>query len=237
MFRLSGFLLFLVFGPLLSAQQNFPLFQHELGIDLWQWAESRPGATITWKYAPGAAADKPWQNRLAFRLSGGFDRENAATNAVPMVHGDSLIQRLSSDPLKRRYFGFVGLEAQLTRRRWRFFFGGELGYRNNFYTADVEKRISHRLTGEVFSSYLYQSEIRTHEARAVALGGVQFFFGRHWSIGVDLGLEGGVDFINGKTLRQGQVDLSNDSVSFVFETQLIRQVQLSYHFGPAKIKS
>ena len=236
MTRLLLFAFFLHFGALLSAQQSFPLYKQELGIDLWQWAGQRPGATLLWKYARAAASDRPWQNRLAFRLSGGFDREKVAAAAVPRVHGDSLIQYLSTDPLKRRYFGFAGLEAQLTRGRWRFFYGGELGYRNNFYTAEVEQRISHRVTGELFSSLQYRNEIRTHEARAAAFGGVQFFFGKHWSIGTEIGLESGVDFSNTKTRRPGQADRSNDSVTFVFDMQPIRQVYVSYHFGQPNAK-
>lgn len=219
---------------LLPAQNTYPPpLKNDLGLDLAHWLRADPGVVFVWKHAVGREQATSASARNALRLLGGFYRETLSPNDLPVTVGDIRTERTTTNPLKRNYFLYGGLERQIHHRRWRFYFGGDAGYRYSRYTDDVEERTKNILSGELLSTDQYQGKVNTHYIRLSALGGVQFMLARRWSIGLELSFDAGLEFSRGDIIRDGVVTFSDDSTSFASDAQLLRLLYMSYHFGTA----
>ena len=219
----------------LSAQAPPALYKNEIGIDPLIAITHSPGLGLVWKYVVGKVETTDWQKRTALRLAGAYYQDKIDTDSLLFLSGDSIREYFTSNTKKHSGLVFAGIERQLTQGRLRFFYGVELGYRYSIYTADHEDRITSLSTGNIISSALSNSEVRTFGGRFGGLGGAEFFLGPHWSLGVELNLNMGLDLSRSRIQRNGVWGPSYENTVGTVDTRLAPLLYVSWHFGEVDV--
>ena len=228
MLRLFILLLLCCFLDSVTAQKVRPVWKNEIGFDLRSSLLQGEGIEMIIKHRLDTVGAVRTAKTL--RFLGGFFKEVIPVYSFYRV-GDTVVTRTSDHSVKRNYFLFMGLEFQKMKKRWRFYTGPEFGYHHSIYKADylLEKKVQG--SSVVLSSDVSNGEVTTRSPRVGGFAGLQYFFARRWSIGLEVSLNFGIEFTHSKTFQGGVVEGENNSIVLDLNNQLFRLFYLSCHFG------
>lgn len=228
MLRLYILVLLCCFINTVTAQNTRPVWNNEIGFDLRSSLLQGEGIKMLIKHRLDTVESA--QTAKTARFLGGFFKENIPVYSFYRV-GDTLTTRTSDNSVKRNYFLFTGLEFQKTKKRWRFYTGPEFGYHYSIYKADYVLERKVQGSGVILENDVYNGEVTTQSPRIGGFAGLQYFFARRWSIGLEVNLDFGIEFSHSKTFRGGVVELENNNIAFDVNNQVVRLFYVSCHFG------
>ncbi|MBL7775011.1 MAG: hypothetical protein JNK89_03365 [Saprospiraceae bacterium] len=193
------------------------------------------GPGLVWKQALGPGQSANWHQRWAFRLSGAWYREGLNAEQISFEKGDSLYQFLHFDGDKRHSQLFTGFERQYSKKRWRLYYGPEMGYWHWKATAKKEFRVVDKNTAGLIEFSSSESETRNHGLRLGLFGGAQFFFSGSWSIGAELNVQTGLDFSSTRNGTNGTLGDPYENTVYTVDARPAPLIYLSWHFGSQKV--
>ena len=202
-------------------------YPNEIGLDFAPFLRGQQGLSLLYKHEAGHLKTGEWQKRNAVRVLAGFYKEELSSDDLPYVKGDTTFTRYSTGDANN-YFINLGIERQLTKRKFRFYFGADIGFHGSFYKSDT--RVDAIVNGSTFPYDSYQGEVTARTLEASAFGGCNFFFLPRFSIGLELYYSLGIELSTSKIIRNGEVSSSNEQTTFVGVTDWPRLLYLSYHF-------
>lgn len=203
-------------------------FWHEIGLDFAPFVRGQQGISLLYKHKIESVAGGKWHKQDVLRALAGFYTDPINANDFSYRRGDTLFVRNSVGDAKR-YFISVGAERQYDQKKFRFSFGGEIGYRGSIYKPDI--RVDATVNGTPISSDLSQGKVTSRAPEVGVFGGCHFFILPRFSIGLELCCSFGIDFSTSSIIRNGQVTSSNDSRSYYLgPNNLLRLLYLGYHF-------
>lgn len=211
------------------AQQAAPAsndFSNETGLDFAAFLHGNQGVSIIYKKQIGQTHIEKWQKRNAFRVLAGWYRYDTG-NRYTYLRNDSTFATSSSGE-GNRYFANAGWERQLTKNKFRFYFGADAGYGYNFYKSDNHTDIA--VNGAAAGSDFYNGEVTTHRIEIAAFAGCNYFFFPRFSAGLELHVPVALEFSDSKIIRNGEVRIVNDNTIFSSGNDWPRLLYLSYHF-------
>lgn len=215
--------------PGASQQQATPAangFSNEIGLDFASFLHGNQGVGIIYKKRIGQTHIAKWQKRNAFRVLAGFYRYDT-DNAISIIHNDSTFNTNSSGR-GDWYLINAGWERQLTKSKFRFYFGADAGYGYNSYKSDNHTDIT--ANGVPVGSDFYNGEVTTHRVEIVPFAGCNYFFFSRFSAGLELHIPVAMEFSNSRIIRNGEVNLEDDNTIFSSGNDWPRLLYLSYHF-------
>lgn len=202
-------------------------FANEIGIDFATLARGKKGTVILYKHAIGTPKSANWEKRTALRGLVGYYRESLLHSSFPRIVGDSLFIETSQGN-QEHYFVNLGVERQLSRRKFRLYYGADAGYRYRKYRADTQYEA---YVQGAYSSYdQQQGEVRTNRYEASVFGGGNYFIWPQLSIGLELQVAFAIEMSSSDIIRDDQVISSDTNTLSDFSLNMPRLLYLSFHF-------
>ncbi|MEO6760347.1 MAG: hypothetical protein ABIO24_12890 [Saprospiraceae bacterium] len=203
-------------------------FANEIGIDFATLVRGRKGAILLYKHAICMPEMAKWKKRTALRGLGGYYQEAQSSFDYIPRSGDTIFN-LYSQGSSQRYFAFLGIERQLTKGKFRVYFGGDAGCRHSIYRGDGRKEVW--TPGVFIYENTYQSEVRSNSIEASIFGGCNFFLYSRLSLGLELlHFSYAVELSSGSLFRDGVPFFSNRNTITVQNLDIPRLIYLSFHF-------
>mgnify|MGYP000936515294 CR=1 FL=1 len=232
----SALLLLTLFTTdLLRAQTEkiSPNFRQEIGLDLSMPLHEYWGTSIVYKYHIGQPRFKKWQKRQAIRgLAGFYKHQNAAL--AEYARGDSAVI-LNIDGQERGAFIHGGWELQFTRKKLRFYFGGDVGF--EYIHADYQNRYEIKENGISLTPYNTKTVSTRTIPKASAFGGINYFLTRRLSLGIEINMPFAIDIESSRTTGQ-HTDSKYDNTVMEFGGDYFpRMIYISWHFGESPKES
>lgn len=202
-------------------------FSQDLGVDFAPFVYGY-GASLLYKHSLGKTSDLQRKKRLALRLQLGYyeDPINSAT----------LVGNVGSSTFYQEYSGRtkhqllrLGIENQISKKKFRVYYGADLGYRRWTALSDNQSIVS--TSGQQTITDSWQGETTANVVEGSVLAGVNYFFLPRLSIGLETNISAGMEYSNVQTIRNGSTTSSGNSTLFEVKIPVIRLVYLSYHFG------
>lgn len=165
-----------------------------------------------------------------WRLLGGYYQEKLSPSPFGYRRGDTLTHKDYTHAMKYNYFVYAGLEFQKNKKRWRFYMGPDVGYRYSFSHLDHINTTTVFGADTILKTETYRTKGVTHSPRITIFGGTQFFFTPHLSLGLELNVDAGVEFVRIWSDIEDTKSYSNHW-NFNYDFRLFRLFYLSYHFG------
>jgi hypothetical protein len=168
------------------------------------------------------------KKRLALRYQLGYYESIYSGTAILNRAVDTLFLLEHTGRSKHQLIRF-GTEAQISKKKFRAYFGADLGYRHWTGLSDYQK------VGLVFGQKTivdsHKGEIKASVIEGSVLAGVNYFFLPRLSIGLEANASAGLELSKTQTIRDGSTTATNNNTLIEFKTTLIRLLYLSYHFG------
>ncbi len=201
---------------------------HEIGLDFAPFVRGQQGLSLLYKQKLGQTTTHNWQKQTAFRLLTGFYKEPIGSDGLPYQKGDTIfVQNSVGDA--NRYFINMGVERQLIKNKFRFYYGGDIGFRGS--VSNLETQVDATANGSTFPYDEHNGEVTTRAAELSAFAGCNYFFLPRFSIGLEVFYSVGIEFSTAKIIRDGEeVGAPHQQATFVGSTNFPRLLYLSFHF-------
>lgn len=203
-------------------------FSQELGLDFAPFTQGQSGASLVYKYSLAKKADVQPKKRLALRLQLGYYEDPYNNAALTGNVGSTTFYNEYSGRTKHQLLR-LGIENQINKKNFRYYFGADLGYRR--WTGLSDNRSVLYTNGQPSVTDSWQGETTANVIEASVLGGINYFFLPRLSLGLETNISAGMESSNIKTIRNGATTTSGDNTLFEVSFPLISLLYLSYHFG------
>ncbi len=227
---LPAFCLFLLINNTWS-QENQPTsttrFPNQIGLDFAPFVRGQQGLGLIYKHKIGRVKVKKWQKQSALRAVAGFYKDPIDPYNFPYHRGDTTFVHDGGGDANR-YFISVGMERQLDRKKFRFYFGGDIGYRGSTYKSTTYINATVNNTTFLYDSY--GGDVISNAPIVSAFVGCNYFILPRLSVGVEAQIAFSIDFSTSKIIRDGQAGTPYKSTVFEGANDLLRFLYLSYHF-------
>ncbi len=222
----------------LSAQKLAPAagFQHELALDFSMPLHGFYGSSILYKQQIGTPKIKNWQKNQALRGMIGLYREDIATSGRHFI-GDSITLANSFDGRNKGAFLHIGFEVQASKKRFRLYGGGDLGYR--YINSKSHSSYEYTKNGTIVDAYTAEGVSNSNIPQVSVFGGANYFFTRHLSIGIEISVPVAIEFTSSETVVSNNPAPRSDNYLNVAVggDYRPRLLYLSWHFGNEKRKA
>jgi hypothetical protein len=173
-------------------------FRQEIGLDLSMPLHQYWGTSMLYKYHIGQPRIKKWQKRLVIRgLAGFYKYENAAL--AEYTRGDSAVI-LNIDGQQRGAFVHGGFELQFTRKKFRAYFGGDVGF--EYIRGKSQNRYEIKENGISLAPYDTETISTRTIPQVSVLGGINYFLTRRLSLGLEINIPFAIDIESSRTKSQ-----------------------------------
>ncbi len=203
-------------------------FSQELGLDFAPFIQGQSGASLVYKYSLAKKADVQPKKRLALRLQVGYYEEPINDAALIGNTGSTTFYHEYSGRTKHQLLR-LGIENQISKKNFRYYFGADLGYRR--WTGLSDNQSVLYTNGQPSVTDNWQGETTANVVEASVLGGVNYFFLPRLSVGLETNISAGMEYSNVQTIRNGSTTSAGNSTLFEIKIPLISLLYLSYHFG------
>ncbi len=203
-------------------------FKNEIGLDFAPFVNGDRGVSLLYIRQIGPVKVKKWQKQSALRLVAGYYKDPIHPNNFDFLQPNPSFKTIYEPYDANRHFASVGYERQLDRHSFRFYYGGEVGYRGgNGQSVSHEDSI---VNGVNKVQSVRNSKWTAKGPEAAVFSGVNYFFLPHFSIGLEIHISYGIEFYNSESVRDNQAPYQYDNTTFIGTTDLLHFLYVSYHF-------
>lgn len=203
-------------------------FSQELGLDFAPFIQGQSGASLVYKHSLAKKADVQPKKRLALRLQLGYYEDPYNNASLTGNSGNTTFYNEYSGRTKHQLLR-LGIENQINKKNFRYYFGADLGYRR--WTGLSDNRSVLYTNGQQSVTDSWQGETTANVVEASVLGGINYFFLPRLSVGLETNISAGMEYSNVQTIRNGSTTSAGNSTLFEIKIPLISLLYLSYHFG------
>ncbi len=205
-----------------------PGFLNEIGLDFAPFVRGQQGGSLIYKHRIGSVKVKKWQKQTALRVVAGFYKDPIVAGDYQYQRNDTLFKVGSNAYKANRFFADIGLERQLDRNRFRFYYGAEVGYRGS--RSKPVSRIEAIVQDTAFVYSVTQTNFIRNGPEVSVFSGGQYRFLPHFSLGLEVHLSFGLEFNTNERVRNNGPVATDRNLVFVGATNLLHLLYLSYHF-------
>ena len=208
-------------------------FTHQIGVDFVSFLRGEQGLSLMYKQAISGNAGIFKQHQTALRIGGGFYTDNSNQNNFLSIDADTVYRQYFSSNSKVQFIKF-GVENQINRKKWRFHYGADAGFRywNSDGLSQTRKQFS--TTTIVLDETKFKTQARAIDVSFLA--GISYFIIPRLSVGLEANFSAGREFSNTSVTDSNGVSSSFTNGNFDFDIQTWRLLLLSFHFGQPKQK-
>lgn len=203
-------------------------FPNEIGLDVAPFVRGQQGGALIYKHRIGSVKVKKWQKQSALRVVAGFYKDRIVAGGYQYQRSDTLFAVGGHTYKANRYFADIGLERQLDRNRFRFYYGAEVGYRGS--SSKPVSRIEAIVQDTAFLYSVTQHNFIRNGPEVSVFSGGQYRFLPHFSLGLEIHFSYGIEFNTNKSVRNSGAVSTDKNIVFVGATNLLHLLYLSYHF-------
>ena len=208
-------------------------YTRQIGVDFASFLRGEQGLSLLYKQAIPGNAGIFKQHQTALRIGGGFYNENVGNIILTGFRADTVITREYSGKSKVQFLR-IGVENQINRKKWRFHYGADLGFRYN--TTNGKHQTLERFSSQTLITDETKSNRRARTVDVSFLAGISYFIIPRLSIGIEANISSAREFSTTTSTDRNGVMSNYTHALFEIDIQTWRLLLLSYHFGQPKQK-
>jgi hypothetical protein len=196
---LTTSLLFVCTSTILFAQSSptpasYP-FRQEIGLDLVPFIGGDKGFNVIWNRQIENIKVKKWDKRTMIHIHSAFIHQQFNTYEPGYRYGfpDTLTSLTTSVFHKNTFRLALGFERQISQNMIQFYYGAALSFQTNSIPSHSIQSFSYKNNIQTLVS-VNQAKSAGYQPGILLFGGCKYLFSPHWSVGLELDVNNGIEF-------------------------------------------